>query len=160
MTSSYRDGMRDDVSAEGAAFATLLRDARKQRGLTQDDVIRDTNVSRSTYLRWEGGGAERPDLPSVRMVCVYLGIHPGFAAIALGLMTREELGLPPQEKQLDPVVVEIGTILADDGQTAGARAALRKMLHSALEIWRSAVNMPEPKEPRGEDLMRRRTPVR
>lgn len=158
MTSSYGDGMRDDVSAEGAAFATLLRDARSNRGLTQDDVIRATSVSRSTYLRWESGGVERPELKQVRDVCVFLGIHPGYAAIALGLMTREELGLPPE--QFDPVVVEAGAILADDSQPASSRAALKHMLQAALGMWREATRMPEPKEPRGADLVRRRRPVR
>lgn len=155
MTSSYGDGMRDDVSSEGAAFATLLREARKEQGLTQDDVIIATRISRSTYLRWEGGGVDRPDLKQVRDVCKFLGVNPGYAAIALGLMTREDLDLPPE--QFDPVVVEAGKILADDSHPAGSRAALRKMLHAALDLWREAAGMPEPKEPRGADLVRRRT---
>jgi hypothetical protein len=46
------------------------------------------------------------------------------------------------------------------GQTPGAQAALRKVLHAALDVWRAAVNMPEPKEPRGADLVRRRSSLR
>ncbi|WP_231953636.1 helix-turn-helix transcriptional regulator [Actinoplanes derwentensis] len=150
--------MRNEVSAEGSAFATLLRDARRNRGETQDDVILATGVSRSTYLRWEAGGVDSPNLKQVRDVCRFLGIHPGHAGIALGLMSREDLGLSPEP--FDPVVVKAGTILADENQPARARAALRKALQAALDMWRAAADLPEPKEPRGADLMPRRRNIR
>src|SRR5688500_2783132 len=111
--SGYGAAVREHISAEGAAFATLLREQRAERSVTQDDVIAAASVSRSTYLRWESGDIGRPDWKQVREVCVFLGFHPGLAAIALGLLTRDELGMPPEEPTYAPEVVEIGRILAD-----------------------------------------------
>ncbi|MBB4747772.1 helix-turn-helix domain-containing protein [Actinoplanes lobatus] len=150
--------MRDDVTPEGAAFAELLRSARKDAGLLQDDVIQRSGVSRSTYLRWEAGDGVRPDLRYVRKVCQVLGINPRRAAIALGLVTPADLDLAPDESEYDPMVVEINRVLADASVPDAARAALRHTLDAAMNLWRTAVAMPEPHEPRGADLARRRTP--
>lgn len=147
LTGGYGPAMREDASREGAAFATLLRETRTERRLLQEDVIRGTSVSRSTYLRWEAGDVGRPEPKQVREVCLFLGINPRRAAVALGLCTNDELDLPPDEPKYEPVVVEIGQILADSSIPDAARAALRHALDAALNLWRMAVSMPEPKEP-------------
>ena len=159
-TSGYVLAVREGESSEGAAFAALLRAARTTKGLTQDDVIKSTSLSRSTYLRWEGGEAPRPDLKQVREVCLFLDINPREASVALGLCTNYELGLPPPEPEFDPVTLEIGRILADPSQPAASRAALTHALESALVLWRMAVAMPQPTEPRGSDLSARRAAQR
>lgn len=155
LTSSYGLGVRNEPTSKGMAFATLLRTARTERGLTQGDVIANTSVSRSTYLRWESGDAQLPNIDQVRDVCLYLGIRPTVAAVALGLLTEEELGY-----LFDPIVVEIGEILFDPSTSPAARAALRHSLDAALRLWRMAVAMPEPIEPSGESLRRRQQKAR
>ena len=157
MASGYGLGVRNEPGSKGMAFAALLRTARTERGLKQGDVIANTSVSRSTYLRWEAGDAQLPNIDQVRDVCLYLGIKTPAAAVALGLCTEEELGLPApaDEPQFDPVAVEIGKILSDPSTSPAARAALKHSLDAALTLWRMAVAMPEPIEPSGRSLSRR-----
>lgn len=99
----------------GIAFATLIRDARRRAGMTQEQLVYESGVSRATIKRWEGGdvGFPRPD--QVRSVCHVLGIDPREAAIALGYITREEAGLPPipPPPQYTPTEAEILEILRD-----------------------------------------------
>lgn len=92
----------------GLAFATLIATAREKKKWRQEDLADHTGVSRRTITRWESGYADRPDLKQVRVVCLALGILPIRAAVALGLVTEEEAGLPPEPpRQLDPVAEEI-----------------------------------------------------
>lgn len=152
----YGVAMRDDVNPEGAPFAELLRSARRDARLLQDDVISRSGVSRSTYLRWEAGDVGRPDLRSVRAVCLVLGVNPRRAAIALGLVTPAELDTA-DAGDYDPVVVEINRVLTNPDVPHASRAALRHALDAALNLWRTAVSMPEPHEPSGDELTTRRS---
>lgn len=142
------------ISTEGAALATLLKESRKRRGVSAEEVIDATSVSRATYFRWEAGEVSSPNLRQLREVLLFLRVPPALAGIALGLLTPEDLAIEPAE-QFDPAVVEIGRILADDLLPASSRAALHHSLQAALNLWRAATSMPEPKEPRGADLVRR-----
>lgn len=95
-------------------FAQLLRAGRKAKGWTQEDVIEEAGLSRSTYLRWEAGRVERPDPDQVRAVCRVLHIDPREAAVALGYLTREEIGLGPEPPRMfDATVEEVVQILQD-----------------------------------------------
>lgn len=98
----------------GHDFAQLLRAGRKAKGWTQEDVIEEAGLSRSTYLRWEAGRVERPDPEQVRAVCRVLTIDPREAAVALGYLTREEIGLGPEPPRMfDATVEEVVRILQD-----------------------------------------------
>jgi transcriptional regulator with XRE-family HTH domain len=85
-----------DTNERGRAFAALIKDARRSRGLTQEQVFETGVVSKATIIRWESGKAERPDPDQVRALCRFLGVDPAEAAIALGYLTREELSPPEQ----------------------------------------------------------------
>ncbi|NIL65014.1 helix-turn-helix domain-containing protein, partial [Salinispora arenicola] len=77
-------------------------------------VIEEAGLSRSTYLRWEAGRVERPDPEQVRAVCRVLTIDPREAAVALGYLTREEIGLGPEPPRMfDATVEEVVQILQD-----------------------------------------------
>lgn len=155
-TSGYGLDVRDAETPEGTAFADLLRAGRAAAtpALKQDDVINNTSVSRSTYLRWEGGDvSSRPDLKQVREVCLFIGINPTQAAVALGLCTADEINPSPSEPEFDPVALEIGRILADRSHPE-SHAALTRALESAVSLWRMAVAMPEPHEPGRSELTR------
>lgn len=98
----------------GNAFAQLIREGRRRRGWTQDTLIEEADVSRSTVLRWEAGKVERPDPEQVRKVFRALGLDPREAAVALGYLTREELGLSPDPPRIhDASVEEVIAILED-----------------------------------------------
>lgn len=73
-----------------ACFGRMLADARAFHGLSQDEVATQTGVSRPTLTRWENGKADRPGAAHVRTLCVFLGISPIEAVIALGYVTEDE----------------------------------------------------------------------
>lgn len=98
----------------GISFADLVADGRRSKGWTQDDLERESGVSRATLSRWERGLADRPEAEHVRAVCRALDIDPRRAAVALGYLTQEEVsgtsgGLPGDLEEIlailqDPAV--------------------------------------------------------
>jgi transcriptional regulator with XRE-family HTH domain len=110
----YRERMNTNANDRGRDFANLIRDARNALGLTQEDVIIASGVSKSTIIRWEGGRAERPDPDQVRALCRVLRIDPKRAAVALGYLHPDDLGDPVVPgRKLDPSILEVIEILED-----------------------------------------------
>lgn len=97
----YGVRMSDFEGSPGSRFATLIKDARRRRGWTQERLAEESRVGRTTIIRWESGGTVNPVPEQVRAVCKALGIDPREVPIALGLVTREEFELPPPE-QVEP----------------------------------------------------------
>lgn len=109
------DGPADDTTVvpaheRGERFGRLIRSARINADLSQDELAQRTGFSRSQLIRWESGRAERPDPPTVRAVCRFLGIDPREGVIALGYLTREEAYGEPK---LSPQVEEVVRLLED-----------------------------------------------
>lgn len=115
-------------------MAALFRKARADRDLTQDQVIKDSGVSRATYLRYEAGTIDTPHPNQVTAICRVLRIDPREVAVALGLGTRAEFDL-----QYPDIVTEIGHILVSADTPEPQRAALLHAVTSAYEVWRMAV---------------------
>lgn len=163
ITSGYGAHMRDMTGGTNAAFARLLHDARIAKGLRQEDVWGSCSVSRATYGRWERGEIDSPDPRDVREVCLFLGIDPRLAAVALGLVTMEEMSRPLDGTDSDiatgeyMAVAEAKRTVSDPTVPEAQRKALNHAVEAALNLWKSAVAMPEPKEPAGADLARRTT---
>lgn len=106
--------MPSSPDQKGHAFSQLIRAGRKKKAWTQEDLIEESGVSRSTILRWEAGKVERPDPEQVRAVFRALGLDPREAAVALGYLTREEIGLSPEPPRVfDATVEEVIEILQD-----------------------------------------------
>lgn len=81
-------------------FALLVRHARTQRGLTQEQLADASGVARSTIIRWETGQIVEPELHQLRAVADVLGILPEDAYRAVGW-------LPPQSDEIPPPPVEL-----------------------------------------------------
>lgn len=114
LRNGYLGAVPHDASERGAAFAKLIRDARRRAGLTQREVIEGSGISKTTYIRWEGGYAERPDPDQVRQMCQFLRIDPRQAAVALGYLKPEDI-TPGSEsgRKLDPAILEVIEALED-----------------------------------------------
>lgn len=111
---AYGIGVPSIPNPRGEQFARLIRDARKQAGMSQDDLAEQAGVNRSTVIRWESGDASRPDPDQVRAVCIILGIDPQQAAIALGYLRPEDLPAPDTGgRKLDPRILEVIEALED-----------------------------------------------
>jgi transcriptional regulator with XRE-family HTH domain len=103
----------------GTSFATLIANARRVKGWTQDDLERESGVSRATLSRWERGLSDRPEPEHVRAVCKALGIDPRRAAVSLGYLTEEEIR---ERGSLSVELEEILTMIEDPSMPPAARA--------------------------------------
>jgi transcriptional regulator with XRE-family HTH domain len=144
---SYRERMRDIPDSPGRRFATLIKDARKAKGLTQDDLSAASGVTRQTIIRYESGEASAPRSDQVRAVCSALGIDPRDATIALGFVTREELGFPPPPSPLQPELLDIQRFLADERIPQRIRDNLLRGVKAAKDVWLDGHSIKAPKEP-------------
>jgi transcriptional regulator with XRE-family HTH domain len=117
---TYACVMSDAESA--LTFADLIRTGRQRRGWSQEDLERESGVSRSTLSRWERGLADRPEPEHVRAVCRALGIDPRRAAVALGYLTAEDLSGPAASRPLPVEVAEVLAMLEDPKLPADDRA--------------------------------------
>lgn len=115
--STYPCVMPDASSA--IAFGTLIGDARRAKGWSQDDLEAASGVSRSTISRWERGVSDSPEPPHVRAVCAALGIDPRRAAIALGFLTEDEVS--GTAARLDPEVEGAMRMLESDSISPAER---------------------------------------
>jgi len=109
-----RDGkqvLRKEPASPGERFAALIRHARAEAGVSQEELAEGTGISRSQLIRWESGRIERPDPESVRAVCAALEIDPREAAVALGYLTHEEAFTPATP--LPPRMLEVLELLED-----------------------------------------------
>lgn len=117
----YLETMEHGAPDRGRKFADLIRDARAVRGWTQDQLVAESGVPKSTLVRWEGGRAERPDPDQVRALSRALGIDPRRAAVALGYLTQEELDRSDSGALLDPQMLKVIRILEDPSVPAAAK---------------------------------------
>ncbi|TDC25948.1 XRE family transcriptional regulator, partial [Micromonospora sp. 15K316] len=77
-------------------LAKLIRDARTELGWTQDELATASGVSRPTIQRYENAKTSTPEFELVRAIVVALNVDPREIPVALGLVTRDEMGLPPE----------------------------------------------------------------
>jgi transcriptional regulator with XRE-family HTH domain len=119
-----------DCDMDGAkpVFADLIANARKARGWSQEDLERESGVSRGTISRWERGAADKPEPELVRAVCRALNIDPRLAAVALGYLTPDEIG-QPAKLTLDPEIERILDALSDPALPREQREQWVNYLH-------------------------------
>lgn len=56
--------------------AKRIRDVRKEKGLSGDDVARACNMHRATYFRYESGDQKNMKLDKIQMIAEALDVHP------------------------------------------------------------------------------------
>lgn len=118
---SYGRRVPSQPTPHGQAFAELIRDARKAAGITQVELADRAGLARTTIARWESGAADRPGSEEVRIACRMLGIDPRRAAIALGLLTEEEVWSPAPPR-LPAELEEVLEALQDPALTTEERS--------------------------------------
>jgi transcriptional regulator with XRE-family HTH domain len=155
-TPPYGVGMPDIVDGPGKGLATLIRDARARKGMRQDELADAAGISRQTIIQYESGKAVSPDAASVRAVLLVLDVDPREAPVALGYVTREEMGLPPKERLLDPLLEDIQRLLTDEKIPQRVRDNLAKGVKAARDLWLDMSQIRAPREPAAG---RRRTPT-
>ena len=116
----YSCAMSDAIA--GQSFADLIAGGRTAKRWSQEDLERESGVSRSTLSRWERGQAGRPEPAHVRAVCRVLGIDPRRAAVALGYLTADEVDGSDRPLTLRPDVEEVLRMLEDPALPQDDRA--------------------------------------
>ena len=95
-------------------FARILREARNQRGWTQEQLAVAAGVSTPTVQRYEYGKTTTPDPDSARRIFRALDLDPRIIPVVLGYITAEEMGLPPDfMRQFDPRIAAVIAALED-----------------------------------------------
>ena len=61
------------INASGVAYAEIIREKRKAKGLNQEELGAMVSVRKNAVGAWESGRS-RPDLNSVPVICEALGV--------------------------------------------------------------------------------------
>lgn len=147
---SYCARMHDTEASYGNALATLIKEGRARLGMTQEDLEVASGVSRQTISRYESGKAANPRAEEARAVARVLQIDPRELPVALGYVTREEIGLPPAPPPLDPALGAAAKLLSSDDIPAAAKDNLRRLLNAAVDFTYETLGLRRPPTPKVE----------
>lgn len=89
----YRAPMTDAPTSGTQRLGRLIREAREARGWSQVKLATEAKVGRATVQRYELGTVPTPDPDTVRPIFRALELDYREAIVALGFITREEVGL-------------------------------------------------------------------
>jgi transcriptional regulator with XRE-family HTH domain len=134
-----------------ATFGEWLKPARADAGWTKStaiEAVAEVGVAERTFMHWESGSIAKPDPRAVRRACIRLGLDPRDAAVALGILTREELSLGPAQDPIHPTLRKIQGLLRATQVPQAAKDYLIRVLESAIDFWyqQQGVTRP-PREP-------------
>ena len=102
-------------------------------------------MGRATIQRYENARSPAPEFDKVRALVLALGVDAREIPVALGLVTREEMGLSPKRarpRRLDDTTEEILALLTDDRVSHQTRIALRELLRAQLAAAHQATPAP------------------
>jgi len=151
--------MRDEGQGESATFGTWFRNARIRKGWTQDRVVSEADLSKSTLNRWENGKGIG-DPATVRRACLAMGLDPREAAVAIGLVTREEWDLPPFPPTIDDALQEPASLLADERIPEPAKKDLRGLIATSVDLWKKRLGLRDIREPSAAERAKGQAPTR
>lgn len=138
---------------DAATFAIWLRRAREDAGWTKTEAIRavgepGVDIKERTYTHWESGTIEKPDPRQVRKACLRLGLSVHEAAVELGILTREELDLPPAPPPVPSTIRKVLSLLRAEQVPEEAKKSLLRLIEAAVDFWAEQLGVPRaPREP-------------
>lgn len=89
------------------AFGQVLRDVRKQRGLTQEDF---SDVSSRTYLSTLERGLKHPTIEKVTQLAGVLDVHPATLVVATFLAKDGAIARKVLLQQIETELEQLGMI--------------------------------------------------
>lgn len=97
---AYRAGMAGKSGEDRTSFGSLIREERRRRRWTQEDLAVAADVGVRSVVRWENGQT-RPDPEQLRAVVDALRIDHDVALTALGWRSADE------DEQVEPAPFEL-----------------------------------------------------
>jgi hypothetical protein len=144
-------------------FARWLRKTRLDAGwpkIAATQALAEVGIKERTYFRWESGEIAKPDPREVRKACLRLGFDTREAAIALGIVTRQELTLPRQDA-LHPKLRGAVTLLRDDRLPQEMGEWLLDLIDSAAQFCYKQLGVRRPPaEPSAEERAKNKAVTR
>lgn len=124
--------MSDSAQVRAAKFGRfvnrVLREAREQRGMTVDDIVKATGVSSATLYRWRSGDwTKDPRASQVRSFCEGLGVPVSIAYRLLGWAEEGE-PQPTEPLELEPDMHEVARRLRDPNVSEAEKQEIRAMI--------------------------------
>lgn len=89
------------------AFGQVLRDIRKQRGLTQEDF---SDVSSRTYLSTLERGLKCPTIDKITQLAEVLRVHPATLVTAAFLAQERAVARKELLQQIDTELKDLGML--------------------------------------------------
>ena len=80
--------------------AKRIRDVRKEKGLSGDEVAKKAGMNRATYYRYESGDPKNMKLEKIQKIADVLGVHP------VELIVWEDEKPASEESGLDAELVQ------------------------------------------------------
>ncbi len=130
-----------DRLASGEAFGALLQAFRRRAGLSQGALAKLAGIDPSYVNRLERGEREPPKREVVEALIAALQLPPDDAdrlLVAAGHLPRALQRLSP----LDPTVMLVADILADERIPAEERRQFRQQIALAALRWRPETSIP------------------
>jgi len=81
-------------------LASLIKAGRQALGYTQPDLVAKTGVSLATLKRYENAKSDKPDREHLIAIFQVLRLDRRELAAILGILSRDELALPPQPARI------------------------------------------------------------
>jgi transcriptional regulator with XRE-family HTH domain len=102
------------VEDSAREFGQFIRTRRVMLGWSQDDLAEKSGVGRATIQRYEYGRSAVPNPDAVRKIFAALQVDQRLAAVVLGYVTAEEMGLPPEPPRVFSRTVEEVIAMLED----------------------------------------------
>lgn len=141
---------RDVRRAKFADFVrAAIEGARIQRGWTVAEVLRHTNVGKTTLYRWlNAEWVEEPEAAKVRDFCdgLEIPVEQAFRLLWPGKAQLRQAG--PEPTPMDPDVQHLLRILADPTTNEATRGFIRNALRSLVTLADQEDATPKPRKRR------------
>jgi transcriptional regulator with XRE-family HTH domain len=119
-----RDGQADTKGGSPSlSFGEVIREARKQKRMSQQELADAAGVSEPTIQRWENGRTGTPDPENARRAFLALSLDPRLIPVILGYVTADEMGLPPEAPRVFAPTVERAIAILEDPTIPSAAKA-------------------------------------
>jgi transcriptional regulator with XRE-family HTH domain len=146
--------MTDPGAARESAFAVLIRETRKLRGWSQEELADRSGVSRPTLQRWENGQITEPAGSQVSRVSEALEIDPEDAYRALGWLPQRRVGVSTEGGRYQVRQLRLAIMAREDWSNEKKLEMLDKLVVRLRELGETERFIAEIGAPPGVDTER------